>query len=200
MPLKWNDLLVEAGQQQPELFLEEFAILVGVEQRRTERLHLTGVIAAADTQHHAAVGDDIGHGVVLGHADRVPHRQDVKGAAELQPLGLGGEPEPELDQVWEDLVALALEMMLRGPQRLEAKLVHELGDITRSEEGLAQPLIGIEPVVRRSTGKADIVELDLPDIENVKFLDHVFLPRRIPKRLCGGVNNIMKRARQHPWS
>src|SRR5579863_10434169 len=104
----------------------------------------------------------------------MPHRQDVKRAAEFQALGLGGEPQPKLNQVRKDLVALALEMMLRRPQHVEAELVHELGDVAGGEEGLTQPLIGIAPIVGRSAVEPDIVELDLPDIENVKFLDHVF--------------------------
>ncbi len=79
----------------------------------------------------------------------MPHRQHVEGAAKLQPLGLGGEPQPELDQVGKDLVALALEMMLGGPQHVEAELVHELRHVARGEEGLAQPLVGIAPVVGR---------------------------------------------------
>ena len=132
------------------------------------------MIAAADAQDDAAVGDDVGHGIVFRHADRMPHRQHVKRAAELQPLGLRREPQPELDQVWEDLIALALEMMLRGPQRFETELVHELGDVARGEERLAQPLVGIKPLVGRRAGHADIVELDLADIKHMEFFDHGF--------------------------
>ena len=180
MPLKWKDSLVEAGQKQPQLLLEQLAIFFRVEQRRAEALDFAGVIAAADAHDDAAVGDDVGHGVVLRHPDRVPHRQHVEGAAELQALGLRGEPEPELDQVGEDLIALALEMMLGGPQHVETELVHELGDVARGEEGLAQPFVGIMPVVRRRAVQPDIVELDLTDIEDMKFLDHVLWPGLIP--------------------
>jgi hypothetical protein len=99
------------------------------------------VIAAADAHDDAAVGDDVGHGIVFRQPDRMPHRQHVEGAAELQPLGLGGEAQPELYQVRENLIALALEVVLGGPQRVEAEFVHELGHVARSEERLAQPLI-----------------------------------------------------------
>jgi hypothetical protein len=46
------------------------------------------------------------------------------------------------------------------------------------------------PFVGRGAGKPDIVELDLADVKNMKFLDHVFLPGLIPKELCLGVNTI----------
>ena len=128
----------------------------------------------------------------------MPHRQDVKGAAELQPLGLGSEPQPELNEVGKDLIALALKMMLRRPQHVETELIHEPGDVPRGEKGLPQPLIGITPIIGRRAGEPDIVEFDLSDIKDVKLLDHVFLPRRIPKRLCGGVNNIVKPGAERP--
>ena len=147
-------LLVEALQQELKSFLEQVAVLVGVEQRRAEALDLAGVVAAPDPHHDAAVGDDVRHGVVLRQPDRVPHRQHVKAAAELQPLGLRRQPQPELDQVREDLVALALEVVLGGPQHVVAVLVHHLRDVARGEERLAQPLVGIAggrwPACRRA--------------------------------------------------
>ena len=165
-------LLVEAFQQQLQLLLEIFAVGVGVEQRRAEGLDLAGVIAAADAHDHAPVGDDVGHRVVFRQADRVPHRQHVEGAAEFEALGLRREPQPELDQVGQALVALVLEMMLGRPQRVEAELVHGLRDVARRGEDLAQALVRIAPVVRRRAVEADIVELDLADVEHVEFLDH----------------------------
>src|SRR5262249_7724345 len=65
-----------------------------------------------------------------------------------------------------------LEMMLRGPQHVEAELVHGLRDIARRKECLAQPLVRIAPIVRRRAVDADIVELDLTDIEHVELVDH----------------------------
>src|SRR3954453_23390753 len=66
--------------------------------------------------------------------------------------------------------------MLRGPQHIEAELIHGLRDVARAEEGLAQPLVRIAPLVGRRAVHADIVELDLPDIEHVEFVDHVSTP------------------------
>ena len=85
-------ILVEALEQQLELLLEQLAVGFRIEERRAEGFHLARVIAAADPHDDAPVGDDVGHGVVFGEADRMPHRQDVEGAAEFQALGLGGEP------------------------------------------------------------------------------------------------------------
>jgi hypothetical protein len=105
-------------------------------ERRAEGLDLAGVVAAADAHDDAAVGDDVGHGVVLRQADRVPHRQHVEGAAEFEPPGLRREPQAELDQIGQALIALVLEMVLGRPQRVEAQLVHGLRHAARRGEDL----------------------------------------------------------------
>src|SRR5262249_42692911 len=83
---------------------------------------------------------------------------------------------PELNEVRKNLVTLALEVMLGGPQHVEAELVHELGNFARGEIRLAQPLVGISPLVGRGAAKTDIVELDLSDVEDMEFTDHAFPP------------------------
>src|SRR2546430_8894566 len=113
-------------------------------------------------------GHDVRHRVVLGEADGVPHREDVEGAAELEAPRLRGEPERELDQVREALVALALEVVLRRPQRVVPELVHQLGDVPRGEEHLAQPLVAVAPGVRRRALRSDVLQLDLADVEDRK--------------------------------
>ena len=164
--------LVEAFEEKLELLLEQLAVGLSVEERRAERLHFTRVIAASHPHDHAAVGHDIGHGIILSQADRMPHREDIEGAAELEPPGLGGEPEAELDQVRKALIALALEMVLGGPQHIVAQPVHGARDVAGGGKDLAQPLIGVATVIGRRARKADIVELDLADIEDVEALDH----------------------------
>ena len=147
LALERDTLLVEAGEQELELLLEVLAVLVGVEQRGAERFHLARVVAAADAHDDAAVGDDVGHRVVLGEPDRMPHRQHVERAAEFQALGLGGEPEAELHQVGQALVAFALEVVLGGPQRVVAEFVHHLGDVAGGEEDLGEAVVGVAAVV-----------------------------------------------------
>src|SRR5262245_22069526 len=169
--------LVEAFEQQLELLLEQLAIGVGVKKRRAEGFHFARMVAATDAHDDAPVGHDVGHRVVFGQPDGMPHRQHIEGAAELEPLGLGREPQPELDQVGQAFVALALEVMLRRPQHVVAEAVHMLRDIARGRKSLPQALVGITPIVGRRAGYSDIVELDLTDIEDVQVPNHRAFPR-----------------------
>ena len=172
LALEVEFFLVEAGEHELKLLLEVFPIFLCIDQRRAEAFHLARVVAAADTHDDAAVGDDVGHRVVLGEPDRVPHRQHVERAAELQAPGLGGEPEAELHQIRQAFVAFALEVMLGGPQRLVAEVVHDLGDLTRGEEDLGEARVGVAAIVGRGAVEADVVEIDLADVENVEAFDH----------------------------
>ena len=130
------------------------------------------MIAATDPHDDAPVGDDVRHRVVLGKADRVPHRQNIEGATELEPLGLRGEPQSELDQVGQALVTLALEVMLGRPQHVIAESVHQLCDVAGRGEDLPQPFGGVASFISGRAGPADVVELDLSDIEHVEVSDH----------------------------
>ena len=106
----------------------------------------------------------------------MPHGQDVERAAELEAARLRGEPQRELDQVREALVALALEVVLGRPQRVVAEVVHELRDVARGEERLAQPLVVIAPLVGRRALQPDVLELDLADVQHVEPFDHRSCP------------------------
>src|SRR2546428_71180 len=134
--------------------------------------HVARVVPAPHAHDHATVGDDVRHRVVLGEADGVPHRDHVEGAAELEAPRLGGEPQRELDEVREALVALALEVMLGRPERVVSKIVHQLGDVARGEERLAQPLVAVAPGVGRRALQADVLQVDPADVEHVESLDH----------------------------
>ena len=165
-------LLVEALEHEVDLLLEQLPVRRLVDDRRVERLHLARMVAASDAHDHAAVGDDVGHRVVLGQADGMPHREHVEGAAELEAPRLGGEPERELDEVREALVALVLEVVLGRPQSVVAEVVHQLGDVARGEERLAQPLVAVAPGVGRRALQPDVLQLELADVEHVDSLDH----------------------------
>ena len=172
MPLNATCSWLKHGEHELELLLEVLPVLVGIDQRRAERFHFARVIAAADAHDDAPIGDDVGHRVVLGQPDRVPHRQHVERAAELQPLGLRGEPQAELHQVGQALVALVLEVVFGGPQRVVAAFVHHLGDVAGGEEHLAEALVRVAPLVGRRAAEADVVEVDLADVEDVEAFDH----------------------------
>jgi hypothetical protein len=49
------------------------------------------VIAAADAEDQPPAGEDVDHGVVLGQPQRMPHRSNVEGAAQLDVLRQVGE-------------------------------------------------------------------------------------------------------------
>ena len=106
----------------------------------------------------------------------MPHRQHVERAAELQALRLGGEPEAQLHQVGQALVALVLEVVLGGPQRVVATLVHDLGDVAGGEEDFGQALVGVAALVGGRAIEADMVEVDLADVEDVEAFDHGAFP------------------------
>ena len=159
-------LRVEGLANDLELLLEELSVRVLIEERPAERLDLTSLVAAADAEDDSAAGEDVGHGVVLREPERVPRRQDVERAAQLEPLGLAREPGVEEDQVGEDLVALALEVVLCRPEAVEAELVHQLRQLLRRLVRLDQPLVWVPPLVRRLPIPADVFELDMADVED----------------------------------
>src|SRR5215475_13759049 len=63
-------------------------------------------------------------------------------------------------------------MVLGRPQHVVAEAIHELCHVARGGEGLPQAFRGIAPVVGGRAGAADIVELDLADIEHMEVFDH----------------------------
>src|SRR5439155_22999912 len=85
---------------------------------------------------------------------------------------LRGEPQREPDEVRKALVALALEVVLGRPERVVAEVVHELRDVARGEERLAQRLVAVAPGVGGGALEPDVLELDLTDIQDVEPFDH----------------------------
>jgi hypothetical protein len=62
-------------------------------------------------------------GEVLGHAQRMPHADDVEHHADADALGAFREDGAEHQPVRNDLVALVLEVVLGEPERVEADRV-----------------------------------------------------------------------------
>jgi hypothetical protein len=114
----------------------------------------------------------------------VPHGQDVEGAAELEPPGLGREPRPEQHEVRQHLVALLLEVVLGRPQAVVAELVHELGDLLRGLERLDEALVRIGALLGRGAVEADVLQLDLAHVEDREFLDHLALQPPSTTSVC----------------
>ncbi len=138
MPLWLKDSFVEGLEDDVDLFLEQLAVGVLVDQRRAEGFDLAGVVAAADAEHHAAVGEDVGHGVVLGEAQRMPHRRDVEAAADLHVFGHVGQVQRHHQHVGDALGAFALEVMFGHPEGGVAEAVHLLRDGLGFAEGGGQ--------------------------------------------------------------
>ena len=79
--------MVEGLPHDLDLFFEELAVGVLVDDGVAENFDFSGVVASADAEADASVGEDVGGCVVLGEADRVPHRVDVEAASEAEVFG-----------------------------------------------------------------------------------------------------------------
>src|SRR5256886_16276945 len=79
-----------------------------------------------------ALRQDVGDGIVLRQPQRMPHGGDVEAAANLDALRDVGEVDGVEQEVGNDLVALVLEMVLREPDRVIARLVHAFREIGRA--------------------------------------------------------------------
>jgi hypothetical protein len=77
-----NGLPSNCLEQNLDALLEHLAVGGLVDQRRTEGLDFTGVVAAPDAEDDPPAGQDVGHRVILGEAQRMPHRHDVEAAAD----------------------------------------------------------------------------------------------------------------------
>jgi hypothetical protein len=79
-------LALDGLEEDLDTLLEHLTVGGLVEQRRTKGLDLAGVIAAPDAKDHPPAGQDVGHRVILGKTQRVPHRHDVEAAADVEVL------------------------------------------------------------------------------------------------------------------
>ena len=130
------------------------------------------MIAAAHAEDHAPAGEDVGHGEVFGHPQRMPHRDDVERLPELQVFGLSCQVHAHEDQVGDALVAFVLEVVLRHPHAVEPALVHVLGQGFGVIVRLDQLLVAVTALVGRRAVRAHVVQVDLPHVQNRKPLNH----------------------------
>src|SRR5260370_9204923 len=94
---------------------------------------------------------------------------------------LAGQPWPKLNQIWQALITLPLEMMLGRPEGVIAQLVHFPGHVAGRPEYLAEPLVRIPAAVCRRPLHADVVQFDLADLECMKPFFHLvrFTPQTL---------------------
>ena len=77
------------------------------------------MVAAADAEADAAVGEDVGGGVVFGEAEGVPHGVDVESATEAEVFREVCEVDEEHQKVWNALVSFALEVVFSAPEGIK---------------------------------------------------------------------------------
>ena len=130
------------------------------------------MVAAPDAEDHPSAGQDVGHGEVLGDAEGVPHRDDVESLAEFEVFGLAGQVDAHQDEVGDALVAFVLEVMFGHPHTVEAALVHMLGEGVGVVVSLGQLFVGVAAAVGGGAVGADVVQVNLADIEDGKPLYH----------------------------
>ena len=167
-----NDFVVERLENDLDSFLEYFAVGVLVEHRAAEAFDFASVIAASDTEHGAPAGQDVGGREILGKPQWVPHRGDVKAAADFELLGHVRQMDRHHQDVWQALVAFVLEMMLGEPQGLVAEAVHAFRDRLGLFIDAGEMLVGIAPLIRRSGVLPAVGKIDMAGINGGKFCDH----------------------------
>ena len=164
--------LVECLEDDVDLLFEQVAVGVRLQHRRAEGLHLARVIAAANAEDDAATGEVVGHGVVLGEAQRMPHRRDVEAAAELDALGQVGEVHRQHQDVGDDLVAFTLKVMFGQPEDVVAASIHQLRDARGFVEDSQQPLVRQPTVIDGRSGQTVVVQVDVAGKQTAKTSDH----------------------------
>jgi hypothetical protein len=164
-------LVVECFEQNLDLLLEQFAVGRLVQERRAERLDFAGMIAAADTENDAPLRQDVDRRVILGEAERMPHRRDVEAAAEVDTFGDMREVERRHQHVRNAFHAFVLEMVLRHPKGVVARPVHQLRHRLAFVEDAGEMLVWIAAVVPRHPAITDILDVHMAGKQAVKFRD-----------------------------
>ena len=130
------------------------------------------MIAAGDAEDHAPIAEDVGHRIIFRQAQRMPHRHDVEGAADLEVLGDVDEVHRHHQEVGDAFRAFGLEMVLGHPEGVVAEPVHALGVVHRLVQHAGQFLVRIPAVVDWRAGVARVLQIDRADVGTVEFCDH----------------------------
>ena len=150
-------LLTPCGQDDLHRLLEGLPVegvgvpahlVVAAGHHGPERPRLTGHGAPPHAEHHPTTAEDVGHGEVLGQAQRMPLGHDVEHLPEPQPLGQPRQVQAEQHQVRRELVALVLEVMLGEPHGVVAQAVGGTGPVAEVGVGRGHLLVGHPPVTR----------------------------------------------------
>ena len=173
LPAMREAVAVEGLEQDFHLFLEQLAVGGLVLQRTAEGFYLAGVVATANTEHGASLGQDVGDRVVLRQAERVPHRRDVEAAADLQFFGDVRKMHREHEQVGQNLVAFALKVVFGQPQRIPAEPVHLPGYGFGLLEDADELIVGEVALIGGRGILPHVRHVDMARIDGHEFADHV---------------------------
>ena len=173
-----KDFLVEGLEDDLNLLLEQLAIGIGVPHRRTEGLDLARVIATPDPEYRSSFGQDVGHSEILGQAQGMPHRGNVKFAADAQPLRHMRQVHCQHQDIGYAFIALVLEMVLGEPECVEAQRIHLLGDGLRLLEHGGQLFIGISALVGRRRVLTHVRKINVARVDGNKLGNHLFCFQR----------------------
>ena len=165
-------LLAERLHDDVDLLLEQLAVGFGVQHRCPERLHLACVVAAADTEDRAALGQDVGRREVFGQPQRMPHGRDVEAAADLQARGEMREVDGGHQEVRDDLIALVLEVVLGQPERPVAVLVHAARDRLGLVEDGREVRVRVAALVRGRRRLSHVPQIDVARVDVGELRDH----------------------------
>ena len=102
----------------------------------------------------------------------MPHRHYVESAAELQPPRLRRQVRPHKYQIGDALIALALKVVFRHPERVKIKFVHQAGNLRSGIQALHKPLIRIAAHIGGSPLAAHIIQVYIAHIQDRKVLYH----------------------------
>jgi hypothetical protein len=78
------------------------------------------VVAAPDAEDDPPAGQDVGHRVIFGQPQRMPHRHDVETAADVELLGDAAQMHRHHQKVRDQFRPFGLEMMLGHPEGVVA--------------------------------------------------------------------------------
>ena len=176
LALVGEGFLAKGLDQHLYLLLEQLPVGVAVQHGGGEGFDFAGVVAAAHAEDDPPAGEDVGHGVVLGQTQGVPHGGDVEAAAVLEPPGVGGQVEAEHQQVGDALVAFGLEVVFGHPELVVAQAFQVLGEVQGPVEGGGQALVGVAAVVGRGAVEAEVVVHDVAGIGSAKTAKHRLVP------------------------
>src|SRR5262249_51309261 len=129
----------------------------------------------------------------------MPHGRDVEPASDLDFLREVAEVQRQHQHVRDALVALALEVVLREPERVVAGPVHQLRDGFALREHRSEMFVGQPAIVDRRPVEAFVVQIDVAREQASESRDHGRVLRVLESVRCA-VKSRTTREEVNIWS